>query len=478
MLKSALLNIIVILSTIIASANAQQSGSPKAHAFLGTFVFSLESGLTMGYTDYNKSKSAFALRGGGEYYFDTQSDHLFSIKLLLGNINIAGSDERTSISTKDGVREIPPEFKTSIFQLGLAVSYSLSIGDVVFPFLSGGFSNLWFDPKDGQGNKAQGNESGLYSNSAKAFNVDLGLRILVSEQLSLNFMAGAYISLTDYLDDVAASNSNDVYFVGLAGISFSPFLNLDADEDGIKYNEDNCPDTPEDFDGFQDDDGCPDFDNDGDGILDEMDPCLNEAEDYDGYKDEDGCPDPDNDGDGINDVEDECVNDAEDIDGFNDNDGCPDFDNDSDGIPDSIDLCPDEPELINGLFDEDGCPDTVSVQVLPDRFLLQSDEIFFEGSAKIRYEAKSKLDEILQVISQMPDAEWRIEGHMDSYGLQRYIRNLSMERAKAILEYFAVFGGLDRGKFEIFGMGDKFPIGDNKTDAGRRKNRRIEIIKE
>ncbi len=38
--------------------------------------------------------------------------------------------------------------------------------------------------------------------------------------------------------------------------------------------------TPEDFDGFQDDDGCPDIDNDRDGIPDSLDQCPNEAEDY------------------------------------------------------------------------------------------------------------------------------------------------------------------------------------------------------
>ncbi len=73
----------------------------------------------------------------------------------------------------------------------------------------------------------------------------------------------------------------------------------DRDGDGIPDSLDACPDEPEDKDGFQDDDGCPDPDNDGDGIPDSRDKCPNEAEDKDGFQDEDGCPDPDNDGDGI-----------------------------------------------------------------------------------------------------------------------------------------------------------------------------------
>jgi len=50
--------------------------------------------------------------------------------------------------------------------------------------------------------------------------------------------------------------------------------------------------------------------------------------------------------------------------------------------------------------------------------------------------------------------------------------------AKAVLEYFEVFGGLDREKFKIYGMGGKFPIANNKTEEGRAKNRRVLIIKE
>jgi outer membrane protein OmpA-like peptidoglycan-associated protein len=48
------------------------------------------------------------------------------------------------------------------------------------------------------------------------------------------------------------------------------------------------------------------LDSDGDGILDKDDRCPNEAEDYDGFQDHDGCPEPDNDHDGIPDADDEC----------------------------------------------------------------------------------------------------------------------------------------------------------------------------
>ena len=46
----------------------------------------------------------------------------------------------------------------------------------------------------------------------------------------------------------------------------------------------------EDFDDFEDEDGCPEPDNDQDGFADANDACPNEAEDYDADRDEDGCP--------------------------------------------------------------------------------------------------------------------------------------------------------------------------------------------
>ena len=134
------------------------------------------------------------------------------------------------------------------------------------------------------------------------------------------------------------------------GIVFEPSIG-DRDHDGIKDDEDDCPDEPEDYDGFQDTKadsppgryGCPDPDNDGDGIPDVRDKCPDQPENFDGKEDSDGCPEGhngDRDGDGVLDSHDKCPDDPEDRDGFEDSDGCPDPDNDKDGVPDKIDKCP------------------------------------------------------------------------------------------------------------------------------------------
>ncbi len=137
------------------------------------------------------------------------------------------------------------------------------------------------------------------------------------------------------------------------------FGGRDRDDDTVKDKLDQCPDTPEDLDGFQDQDGCPDLDNDGDGIPDNRDAAPNLAEDFDGFQDHDGRPDLDNDFDSIPDDQDECPNQPEDFDGDRDLDGCPDLivDTDGDSIPDPDDACPDEAEDFDGFADSDGCPD-------------------------------------------------------------------------------------------------------------------------
>jgi outer membrane protein OmpA-like peptidoglycan-associated protein len=73
--------------------------------------------------------------------------------------------------------------------------------------------------------------------------------------------------------------------------SVAPPLPGDSDGDGIADPDDRCPKEPEDLDGFEDGDGCPDLDNDHDGIVDSLDKCPSAAEVVNGVDDGDGCPD-------------------------------------------------------------------------------------------------------------------------------------------------------------------------------------------
>ncbi len=192
------------------------------------------------------------------------------------------------------------------------------------------------------------------STAASSLQVDLAAR----------FALGADVSLLTGVE-VGFLGLGDAPVRGLLSIAWAPRLH-DRDGDGIPDDVDQCPDLPEDFDGFEDHDGCPELDNDGDGILDRYDRCPNTKEDEDGYQDADGCPDPDNDGDRIPDTEDACPNQPGPPNPDPKKNGCPlgtgpSHDRDGDGIPDDKDACPDVPGRASADPKRNGCPRSVGV---------------------------------------------------------------------------------------------------------------------
>ena len=249
----------------------------------------------------------------------------------------------------------------------------------------------------------------------------------------------------------------------------------DKDGDGILDDVDQCPLDPEDFDGFEDADGCPDLDNDGDGIPDLVDKCPNVAEDIDGFQDQDGCPDFDNDGDGIPDLNDACPNEPEDYDGFQDQDGCPDPDNDDDQIADLIDQCPNDPETYNGYQDEDGCPDKEPLAQIDGDVIKLNQKVFFKyDKSDILPQSYPLLNEVAQILNDNPSIQIRIEGHTDSRGSDSYNKKLSDRRAASVRKYLGD-QGVSTNRMTSVGFGEERPIEDNATDAGRAANRRVEI---
>ncbi|WP_222615454.1 OmpA family protein [Persicimonas caeni] len=249
----------------------------------------------------------------------------------------------------------------------------------------------------------------------------------------------------------------------------------DQDGDGLLDNEDQCPMDPEDIDGFEDEDGCPDDDNDGDGIADVTDQCPFVKEDVDGFRDEDGCPEFDNDFDGIADLNDQCAGKPEDFDGYQDEDGCPETDNDADGIADMLDKCPLEAEDYDGDVDDDGCPEERKlVKVEGDQIKLNEKVHFKTAKSDILPQSYPLLNEVAEVLAANPTIKVRIEGHTDSRGSDRYNQKLSDERAASVVQYL-VGRGIDSSRMLSKGFGEDRPIEDNATKAGRAANRRVEI---
>ncbi len=173
---------------------------------------------------------------------------------------------------------------------------------------------------------------------------------------------GLDVVLTSWLD-LRASCRLEIATDGGASLLFgvAPVVHTrrryDADSDGVPDRADACPRQPEDRDGHDDVDGCPDPDNDADGVPDLQDTCADVPEDPDGHHDKDGCPDPDDDEDGVFDALDRCRDLVEDLDGHDDADGCPDPDDDGDLVRDEYDLCGDVKEDLDGYEDDDGCPE-------------------------------------------------------------------------------------------------------------------------
>jgi len=271
----------------------------------------------------------------------------------------------------------------------------------------------------------------------------------------------------------------------------------DDDDDGDKIfnREDACPYRAEDYDGFEDEDGCPDLDNDNDGLLDikdncpmqaatcdgcpvvdqdgdsifdDVDQCINNPEDMDGFEDSDGCPDIDNDKDGVLDEQDACPLEPEDKDGFQDEDGCPDLDNDGDGVADAQDKCP----MVRGLVENDGCPKTKEIRGK----LTLTGVNFSSGSANLTQNSFKILDKVLESLKEWPEVRVEIRGYTDSRGSEITNLNISQKRAEAVRVYL-ISNGIDPQRVRAVGLGEADPVAPNTTAAGRAENRRVEMVR-
>lgn len=248
----------------------------------------------------------------------------------------------------------------------------------------------------------------------------------------------------------------------------------DPDGDGICGDADRCPSVPEDFDGVDDEDGCPDDqDTDGDGLADSSDGCIVDPEDRDQYQDDDGCPEPDNDLDGIIDVNDRCPDEPEDPDGFQDENGCPDNDNDEDNFTDVDDRCPNTP----GVASEQGCPLQLTSVIIRDDRIEITQQIHFEfDRAVIRPESFHILDEVVLVLENYPDITLEVQGHTDARGEDDYNYWLSRDRANAVRQYL-VDHEIDGSRLTFQGFGESCPIESNRTNEGRAANRRSVFLR-
>ncbi|PCJ28086.1 MAG: hypothetical protein COA97_02080 [Flavobacteriales bacterium] len=320
-------------------------------------------------------------------------------------------------------------------------------------------------------------------------------------------------------------------FVGLrAPILFK--APKDRDKDGVSDKLDECIDIP----GTWELRGCSDVDNDG--ILDQNDSCVtdsglvkfNGCPDRDGddiMDKEDDCPDvpglpefngcPDTDGDGIMDKEDDCPN----FPGPIENNGCPykllhtidemgtiletdtmfnhekyyRFENLRSDNSQLFMLADDDNsefirvimgnDTITALRNDKGYyyykylpPAPVEIELMEEEEeILKAafDNLEFEtGKAVIKQSSYPSLENLAKLLLKKPEWRLKVSGHTDSQGKASSNLRLSKKRSKSVAD-FLILNDVYKERIDVEWFGETMPIGNNKTKAGRQKNRRVEM---
>jgi len=288
-------------------------------------------------------------------------------------------------------------------------------------------------------------KTGNYFN--QAFQATLGLRLWGKKKVVLPPDSDG--------DGIYDKDDNCPTIPGVAEYQGCPIP--DTDGDGINDKEDKCPTVK----GVAEYQGCPIPDTDGDGINDKEDKCPTVK----GVAEYQGCPIPDTDGDGLNDKEDKCPTVA----GPRDNQGCPIPDTDGDGLNDREDKCP----TLAGPKDNMGCP--VVTDAIKKRVDFAAKNILFvTGSYKLLSRSNKGLNDVVKIMQENPDIFLAIDGHTDNVGKDEMNQTLSDNRAGSVKDYI-ISKGISESRITSAGHGETMPVADNKTAAGRQKNRRVEM---
>lgn len=103
-----------------------------------------------------------------------------------------------------------------------------------------------------------------------------------------------------------------------------------------------------------------------------------------------------------------------------------------------------------------------------------ADAFFDFDKAVLKPEGKAKLDDVIAKVKGINLEVIVAVGHTDSVGKDAYNQKLSVKRAEAVKAYL-VSNGIEANRVYTEGKGEAQPVADNKTAAGRAKNRRVEI---
>jgi outer membrane protein OmpA-like peptidoglycan-associated protein len=243
----------------------------------------------------------------------------------------------------------------------------------------------------------------------------------------------------------------------------------DRDHDGIADRADACPDLAGSPSGDPRKHGCP-SDRDGDTVIDARDACPDTPGVASADPEIDGCP-PDRDDDGVIDADDACP----DVPGVRSpepaKNGCP-GDRDRDTVIDPEDACPNDPGAPDADPGKNGCP---KARVEQGQIKIIERIEFKTGSAQILPESAPTLEAVRAILSEHPEIiALAIEGHTDNVGKPAYNQRLSDRRAASVRSWLVNHGIAGR-RLSSQGFGMSKPLGDNDSEEGRERNRRVEF---
>lgn len=187
--------------------------TPRLNSMSNVVGISLEGGTTFGMTDYRISKVDYTVRGDLAYYLPSTGDGNLGLKFFAQTGFVAGRGAPPNANNPTD------EFSTRVDLIGGALTYLISLDDKVYIWASAGASNEWYYPYDGNNNRLP-NAPGMSDNFMLALNGDAGVKVMVTEHISIDLTAGVVFGKQDYLDNVKSGSNNDSYFDGLIGASY------------------------------------------------------------------------------------------------------------------------------------------------------------------------------------------------------------------------------------------------------------------
>jgi outer membrane protein OmpA-like peptidoglycan-associated protein len=107
---------------------------------------------------------------------------------------------------------------------------------------------------------------------------------------------------------------------------------------------------------------------------------------------------------------------------------------------------------------------------------LPADVLFDFDQADIRNDAATALAQLATLIRAYPEGGARLEGHTDAKGDDAYNQRLSQRRAEAVKSWLIEREGIAAARLTTQGLGESRPVASNDDDAGRQRNRRVEVL--